>query len=345
MAKEQEKFLVIRFSSFGDVVQSLSIPSVIKTQFPQATVHFVTRKEYSTLLQSHPCINKVWSLDRLSGLPGLIQLIKALRKERFTHVYDAHNNLRSRMIHWGLGGMLWFFRPYHFLRRSGYRWKRFLLFYLRINRYPKPFPGQIALIEPLVRWGIPTRLPPCPQVFFSVELLLRTEERIGPPSNNQRPLIALAPSSSYELKRWPLQHWQKLILNNPQWQFLLFGGPEDHFIQEIANIAPERTMNLAGRLSFEESSAAVSLCKALVSNDTGLMHIAEQLGMKCIALMGPAPFGYPGRATTVIKERELSCRPCSKHGQGPCTNRNSYQECLVSISPKEVANDLAQALK
>jgi len=51
--------------------------------------------------------------------------------------------------------------------------------------------------------------------------------------------------------------------------------------------------------------------------------------------MGPAPFGFPSRETTKIMQLDLNCRPCSKHGQGPCVNEK-YQRCLVDITPEQV---------
>jgi ADP-heptose:LPS heptosyltransferase len=74
----------------------------------------------------------------------------------------------------------------------------------------------------------------------------------------------------------------------------------------------------------------------LIANDTGLLHVGEQLGHPTIALMGPAPFGFPSRTeTTKIMELHLNCRPCSKHGQGPCHNTH-FQLCLVGITPEMV---------
>ena len=347
-----KKILIIRFSSFGDVVQSLSIPSIIHKKFPDSEIHFITRSDYFEILKNHPCIDKSWSFERSQGLKGLWSLCQKLKKENFTHIYDAHNNLRSHIIHWFLNGPwgIWgLLKGRKFLRRPAYRWKRFFLFQLRINLYPQPFTGQMALLEPLKKWGVPFKLPPAPQIFFSSHAIGEAQNSINDFANNKTSatanLIALAPSASYQLKRWPPEYWKELIAQNPQWKFLLLGGPEDHFIEEIANISPQRTLNMAGKLSLEESSAALGLCQALISNDTGLMHVAEQRGMKCIALMGPTPFGYPSRSTTVIKEKKLACRPCTKHGQGPCVNKDFYHECLAGITPFEVSQDLRNLLQ
>lgn len=197
------KILIIRFSSFGDVVQTFSLPAAIRMNFPQAQVSLVTAQEYAPLAQEHRYMKKVWGFQRSSGLRGLIRLARELKQEGFTHIYDAHNNLRSTLLRYMIFGVK---AAYHhsMLLRPTYRWKRFLLFYLGINRYPQPFPGQEALLMPLREWGVSSFLPPPPQVFFSEETLKQTQALLTPHliSNlNAQPTVALAPSASYELKR------------------------------------------------------------------------------------------------------------------------------------------------
>lgn len=334
------KILVIRFSSFGDVVQTLSVPSALVQTLPTAQVHWVTRKDMAPLLKNHPHIARIWEFDRKAGLRGLLQLTLLLRQEKFTHIYDAHNNMRSRII-------VAILRPLGclgvgpvFIRRSIRRWKRFLLFKLRINTFEMPFSGQRDLLEPLQAWGVAKSAPPPPQIFPSSESTQKASEILGDFTNS----ISLAPSAAFFLKRWPKNYWQELIQLLPGERFVLLGGPEDSFLDDIQAVAPERILNLAGKCSLQVSAAVVSLSKAMVSNDTGLLHVAEQLGKKTIALMGPAPFGFPSRPSTKIMELNLSCRPCSKHGQGPCVNKEKYQKCLVDITPTEVAEQLRHIL-
>src|SRR5665213_1330013 len=144
------KVLIIRFSSFGDVLQTLSVAGRITEVYPQAKIHWVTRDEFVPLISTHPQIRKVWSLPKGAGFKEIWNLGGQLQAENFTHVYDAHNNLRSHILSFRLNGMgawrVWTGKI-KFLRRSIYRWKRFLLFRLRKNLFPKPFSGQRALLE------------------------------------------------------------------------------------------------------------------------------------------------------------------------------------------------------
>jgi len=344
--KMPPKILLIRFSAFGDILAMMSVPVALRHRFPNAEIHWVTRADYSAMAETAKSVDHVWAVDRKMGFRELWQTTQKLRRESFTHVYDAHNNLRSHFLSWflvGPFGLLAVLRGQKFLRRSQYRWRRFLLFRFRINKYPKPFVHQWALLEPLQAWHVSLNLPPVPVLQLPKAAHEKAQSVLGSFSPKAG-FVALSPSASYALKRWPVSHWQKLIVENPHLSFALLGGAEDQFIQTIADVAPDRTLNLAGKLSYLESAAVVQHARVLVSNDTGLMHVAEQSGTLCIALLGPAPFGFPGRATTHILELNLSCRPCSKHGQGPCTNP-VYQKCLQEISTSQVSQLLHRLLQ
>lgn len=340
------KILILRFSSFGDVTQALSLPAKTKELAPNAEIHFVTRADFAPLMTEHPLITKVWSFSRKQGLGGLIRLALTLQKEHFTHIYDAHNSTRSKLICWFLRFPLdprRFFTQPAVTRKSQKRWKRFLLFRFRINRFQMPFSGQRDLLEPGQKWGLSLTLPPPPQLYLKNDTKQKVEGILS--SFGLKNYVALAPSAAHALKRWPLGHWQDLIRKNPPLQFVCLGGPEDTFIQELVDIDPKRVHNFAGQLSLLESAVVVANSRCLVTNDTGLLHVAEQLGKNAIALMGPAPFGFPSRPSTEILELNLWCKPCSKHGQGPCINKEKFQKCMVDLTPDLVSQKLSRILE
>lgn len=340
MMPKNMKILMIRFSSFGDVTQCLSVPSAMAIRFPEAEIHWVTRTDLAPLLQGHPHLHRVWNFDRREGLKGLWRLSRALRREKFDRIYDAHNNLRSRFLCLSLRALT--LRPPLLVRRSVKRWKRFLLFRFRVNLFEMPFAGQRDMLEPLEAWGIPRfPPPPAPQLFPQEKDRAAARALLGEGFSGD--YVACAPSAAHALKRWPLEHWKRLIELNPDLKFVLLGGPEDRFLSELVSVDPDRVLNLAGRCGLMVSAAVVDEARALVTNDTGLLHVAEQRGKAAIALMGPAPFGFPCRPSTTILQLDLPCRPCSKHGQGPCVNEK-FQRCLVDITPERVTADLRRRL-
>lgn len=322
------KILVIRFSSIGDLTQALSVPALIKESHPQAEVHFLTRSDMTSLLVNNPLIARLWSVDKSHGVSGLFKIATDLNKEKFDYIYDAHNNLRSLIIR-----SLVFSRKT--IVRPMYRFKRFLLLNFKINLFEKPFSGQRDLLKPLEKMGIPFHLPQTPLIFFDEKTLTKAQEILK--AYQLEKYLVIAPSAAYKLKRWPEAHWHELIKNNPHKKIVILAGPTDQFTSQY-NHYPN-VVNLTGRTGLLESAAVIDKASAVISNDTGMLHFAEQLGKKTIALMGPAPFGFPSRPNTTILEKNLKCRPCSKHGQGPCVNKN-YHECMTSITPEEVQTHL-----
>lgn len=322
------KFLIIRFSSLGDIAQALPAAAAIKTQFPKSEVHWVTRQDFQGFAKACPHIDHLWTLNKKAGFLGLLHLFKVMSQENYTHIYDAHNNLRSNFLL-----LLWkLFFPWRrpkVVQRSKNRWRRFVFFKFRWKVLPQPFIGALSFLEPLQKWGISPALPPSPHLRFS-----SLEKKYG---FTQKPYIVFAPSAAWPTKRWPVEHWKELVRKLNGWNIVLIGGPEDSFCQEIQDIAPENTFNMAGKTSLIESCEIVSKAELLISADTGFLHIADQMGIKNIGLMGPTAFGYTSQKQSQILEvNGLDCKPCSKDGRDPCTH-STYQKCMVDISPEQVA--------
>lgn len=334
--KPMKKILIIRFSSLGDIVQSFESAAAVKRLWPDAQVHWVVRSDFAHLVESFPLIDRMWVLNKKDGLKGLRHLTKELKQEGFTHIYDAHNNLRSHYLTWKLRSSLVqsddLAKP-QFLRRPKDRIKRLLLFRLRKNLFPQPFRGAESFLRPLAPWGVKIHDLQSHDLSFSqaASFLSEQEARV-------RDSIVLAPSAAWELKRWPVDHWKELITTMSEESFILLGGPQDDFCEDIAQAAPDRVLNLAGQLNWMESAQAVSWSKMTISGDTGILHVADFLGRPTIGLIGPTAFGYPSRAKSLVIETDLPCKPCSKDGRGRCINP-VYKRCMIDIRPEKVAED------
>jgi heptosyltransferase-2 len=99
---------------------------------------------------------------------------------------------------------------------------------------------------------------------------------------------------------------------------------------------------MVGRVVCFFHTIKFTRCRAFVGNDSGLMHLAEAVGVPVVALFGPTvqAFGYyPSLAQSRTLERRIACRPCSRNGSTPCPRRTG--ECLAAISADTVANTIA----
>jgi ADP-heptose:LPS heptosyltransferase len=329
-----EKILVIRLSSIGDIIQCSAVPRHLRLRFPNAQIHWLVRADNGDLVQHNPHLNEIISFDRKNGLAQWIKLCLRLRKSAYTHVYDAHNNLRSHLL-------TLFVRPKFFIRRSKNRFKRFLLFIFKLNLFGEQMRAVDSYIAPLRPWGIHndyrgSELRLSAQVFDKVRPLLAKEKK----------WIAVAPATAWPKKTWPEAYWKNLIgliLSETYYNILILGGPKDDFCKNLI-LDGERVISLQGRLSLMESAAAVHFCETLVAADTGLLHMAESLGRNVVGILGPTPFGHPARPGSIGLQKKIWCQPCSKDGSGPCVNFH-YQECMKRIEPVEVIQSIQAVLR
>lgn len=323
------KFLIIRFSSIGDIIQCMGVIGGIRERFEDVEIHWITRKDMVATLSIDHRIDKIWAFDKAAGLPGLLKMAAELRKENFDYIYDAHSNIRSNLLKLIVSPVP-FLKPYVALR-SKERGKRFFLFNLGINLFDKPFRGVVSFQKPLKKWGI-TNFPANYKDWqFPTEISSKYKDFV------KRNMVTLVPSANWEMKRWPVSHWQTLVKLLPDYNFIILAGPKDTFCEEIWRVAPGRVINLAGCTSLMESCYIVSRSNIVVSADTGFMHAADLFQVPALALMGPTAFGFPTGPTVEILEKQLPCRPCTKDGRGKC-KLSVYQQCMVDITPKQVAD-------
>lgn len=322
------KFLIIRFSSIGDIIQCMGIISGIKAHFPDSEIHWIARKDMSSFLAMDKRIDKIWAYDKASGLRGLLKIAHELKKENFTYIYDAHSNIRSNLLKVVLYPRIKH-RPCTALRKKN-RWKRILLFKFRKNRFDHPFRGVESYRKPLLKWNISI----FPEDYQDWYFPPHFSQQLDPYITTNT--ITLVPSANWPMKRWPVEHWKRLTELLPEYKFLLLAGPADTFCEEIKSTAPERIINLASKTSLLESCYLVRQSHLVVSADTGFMHAADLFRIPTLALIGPTAFGYPSGPTAEVLEVPLACRPCTKDGRGKCI-QTVYQKCMTDICPEKAA--------
>lgn len=323
-----KKILIIRFSSFGDIVHCRSVlkPLVNETK---AQVDWLVRSDLAGALEADQHLKETILFDRKEGLLGLIKLAFSLRKKGYDLVYDAHNNLRSSIVRKIVGC----FGPEVIIRPKE-RFKRFLLFKLGINKFSWPFKGMVSYWLPLKETlGLSGELSPIAWPVVPAEDLRQTL--------SQR--IVLVPATAWPMKSWPVENWKKLVELLSEQKFVVLGGPQDDFCADIAAVAPDRVENWAGKFSLKESCSHAAHARFMVTADTGLQQVADLSGVPGLSLIGPTAFGFPTMGNLKVLQVELPCRPCTKDGRGSCS-RKIYQECMVSLTPEMVASEVRASL-
>jgi heptosyltransferase-2 len=316
------KYLVIRFSSIGDIVLTTPVLRMLKKRRPDAHIHFVTKKKYASLVMHNPHVYKVHVLDG-----NFSALLKELRNERFDYILDLHRNLRSFVVKNVLGEKSFTFEKLN--------WRKWLLVNFKINILP-PLHVVDRYLETLreLRVKKDTR---GLDFFIPKDVTLPASlEKVAVKDG----FIALVCGAQHATKKIPAPRMVELcrMITFP---VVLVGGEDEHEQgNEVARMCPN-VYNACGILSIYQSAALVDRAKAVVANDTGLMHIAAALKKDIISVWGNTvpEFGmYPYRAgerSKIFEVRNLRCRPCSKIGFDECPK--GHFRCMNDIDYKEIA--------
>jgi heptosyltransferase-2 len=160
-----------------------------------------------------------------------------------------------------------------------------------------------------------------------------------------RPVLALCPGAEFgESKRWPAEHYAAVADEKIRqgWQVWLFGSKKDHPVgedirQRLIPGLREESINLSGETSLAEAIDLLSCAAAVVSNDSGLMHVAAALDRPLVAVYGStSPSFTPPLATRVeTVQLGLECSPCFER-----TCRFGHYNCLRELQPAMVVSRL-----
>lgn len=325
--------LVIRLSSIGDIILSTPFLRVLKDRHPHCRVHFAVRKEYASLLNDHPHIDRLISIDTSLGRRALRNLNMKLLQERYDAVFDLHNNFRSRVLRNGLS------RRIHLINKRTLR--RSLLVHLHWNTFRTIIPVAERYIETAHEYGVRPdndgpELFPSEDDEGNARLKMRAAGWMPDTST-----IGLCPGAKHVTKRWPEDHVIELAqqLLKLGHHLIIFGSDEDTATGDrIRAIDPVRIHNCSGRLGLMETAAAMRFCRLLITNDSGLMHMATAVSRPVVAIFGSTVrefgfFPYHGRSA-VVETEGLSCRPCTHLGRASCPKRHLI--CLHDIDVEHV---------
>lgn len=325
--------LLVRFSAIGDILLLTPLVRALRRKHPDARLTVVTRTGFAPLLERNPRISEVISWDPLTSLSDLGRRLRGLE---FTHRLDLHDSVRSRLLRWHAGGP-WTTYPKHRLARAALIHTHRDLYRDRRHLAERYFDAARGLDVTPDGGSL--------EMFLSKADLEAAEGFLAARGlGRSRQLIAVAPGAAHFTKRWPTHHWIALVrrLVEAGNDVIVLGGPQDLAIGEaVAAAGGESAATAAGAFDLPGSAALLKRTRALVSGDTGLMHLATAVETPVVALFGPTveQFGFfPYRAKSAVLQRELSCRPCSAHGGPRCPLK--HHRCLQDLQPSDVLEAL-----
>jgi ADP-heptose:LPS heptosyltransferase len=323
-----EPVCVVRLGALGDVVLTTG---VLRYWNEVHALRFcvITRAAFAQVFDAHPAVESVVAVDetgettaRGSFPAGLWRELAARNRGRV--LIDLHGTSRSRLL-----ALLWRGPVRRYAKHSLAR-RLFLLSGGRLGG------GRLRACSVTQRYALALeeRPPPCERL--TPRLWLRPEEdaqgrALAARANGggAKPLIALHPFAAHKGKTWPEEYWRALMARldarNLDWCVIGQG--------RFAGV-PERR-DCTGR-TIRQSAGLLAACAALVSGDSGPVHLAAAVDTPVVALFGPTTreWGfYPVGGNNRILELALPCRPCALHGEIDCALDHA---CLKGIGVEEV---------
>ncbi len=330
-----KKILIIGPSWIGDMVMAQSLFILLKQQFPDDQIHVLAPAWSRPLLARMPEVER--AIDMPVGHGSLMwsvrrRIARELRAEGYSQAIVLPNSLKSALIPWLARIPL----------RTGWKGEmRYLLLndlrHLDKQQYPLMVQrfDTLALSEGAV---LPTSLP-APDLHAKTDRVPALRQQFDLQANQN--ILALCPGAEFgPAKRWPEQHYTTVAAHQIArgWQVWLLGSEKDRPVaQAIIDGLPEQQQgqchNLAGKTSLDEAIDLLSVVDAVVSNDSGLMHIAAALNRPLVVVYGstsPA-FTPPLNDEVAILSIPVDCGPCFKR-ECPL----GHLKCLVELYPERV---------
>ncbi|OBQ57665.1 glycosyltransferase family 9 protein [Halodesulfovibrio spirochaetisodalis] len=319
-------WLVMRLSALGDVVLTTGVLSYLHKKYGWRFT-FLTLEPWAPVLEGHPAIDRIISI-RKEALRSSNEytFFKQLAEEHEgMGLLDLHGTMRSRFLALCWKGAVRRY-PKFSLQRRLFLQTEGKLGGEKLLRYNVPQRYALAVEE-----EAPSRLELLPQIFLTQEELQQGRsvcERVAA----DKPVVALHPFSTHPNKAWVNDYWQVLA------DKLVEAGLHVAIIGVGDSPVPEGdgVTDLTGKTTIRETCAVLHASRALVTGDSGPMHLAGGVQTPVVALFGPThrAWGfYPEGLSDIVLEADEECRPCSLHGKKVC---DKEQICMRSIDPDRV---------
>lgn len=321
------KILIIGPSWVGDMIMAQTMFKILKQTNPQVLLDVLAPAWSLPILERIPEINQRLSLPVEHGefaLSVRYKLARELRQAQYSQAIVLTNSWKSALIPWLA----------KIPKRTGWlgecRWGLLNdVRYLNKQTMPKMVQRYAALAYPKNQ-KLPENLP--------------TPKLLAYPAvtNTAQPILALCPGAAYgPAKRWPEEYFAELALAKIEagWQVWFFGSHQDNaVIENIQRMIVQPTVNYAGKIDLMQTIDLFAVVNAVVSNDSGLMHLAASLDKPLVAIYGSTSpeFTPPLGTKAKIIQNKIACSPCFKR-ECPL----GHFDCMRKVMPSQVSAALA----
>ena len=325
------KFLVIRFSSIGDIVLTTPVIRIIKNQIEDSSIHFLTKKENLSIVNNNPYISKVHILEP----NNFTELTNKLYNEGFDYVIDLHNNIRTARIKKHLKIISFTFKKLNI--------EKWLIVNFKYNKLPKVHIVD-RYLDTLKAFGVEND-------NNGLDYFIDSKDNYSLDNLNldNKKVISIVIGAKHFTKQIPTEIIIN-ICNSIDYNIILLGGKDDYNKSiEISN-KTSNTINKVGEINLNQSASIIKQSDLIITSDTGLMHIASAFNKNIISIwgntipeFGMSPYLIDNNKSIIIENKDLKCRPCSKIGYKKCPK--NHFNCMNNIDVNKIINSIKNILK
>lgn len=325
--------LVIRLSSLGDVILATALVRQISRSMPGAAIDIAVDTRFAEVWAHNPRVRTVYAVDRSMRIYE--DLIRQAGQAPYDIVVDLQKNRRSAQ----LIASLVMPASTQVLKVAKHRLEKLALVWLK--RRPR-------VVTPVVRryWNTVQRLGVDhdelgPEVWTDNELAA---------SHQPRTIVGLAPGARHATKRWTAGGFAELARDLALRQgqtVVLLGGPDDVAVcDEIEKLSGLTLERADGATDLSSTIRVLDRCRAVVSNDSALMHLARARHVPVVAIFGSTVpelgFAPQGDDVRIVEVRGLPCRPCTHIGREACPK--GHFRCMTDIDSESVSAAVTELL-
>ena len=333
-ARPLERIGVIKPSALGDVVQSLPILPALRHRFPNARLSWVIQRGLEDLVAGHPDIQDVILFDRRGGWGSWCRMLSELHRCRFDLVIDLQGLLRTGLMTAATRAA---YRIGLETAREGSHWS-----------LTQVIPGtgrNVAAHERYLRvvdaLGADRRH--C-QTIISVSMAdqIWAEQQLR---DLPRPIFAVHPGARWETKRWPVEQFAEVTARAVrEWQagVLILGSPAEQsdaerLVERLQELSPQAAVrNLTGQTTLKQLTGLLQRVDAVISNDSGPMHLAAGLGTPTLGIFTCTSAVRSGPAGSQ-HETVSTALPCGGSYHKRCPHSGTaHQACFQELSVERV---------
>jgi heptosyltransferase-2 len=335
--KQQQRILVVGPAWVGDMVMAQSLFITLKQRSPDVTVDVLAPAWSLPLLSRMPEVDEAIALPVSHGefaLGKRFRIGQQLRNRGYTQAIVIPRSYKAALVPFFAGIPV----------RTGYRGE--MRYGLINDMHVLDKKVLTQTVQRQVALGLPenAELPPAIP-FPKLDIDEHNQKRLLAELelNLERPIVGMMPGAEYgPAKQWPVSSYQDLAGNlvADGYQVWVFGSEKERVIGEQIASAGNAVTNLCGATQLEDVIDLISLCDSVVSNDSGLMHVACATGRKVIAIYGSSSPAYtpPLSKNAEVIYRYLECSPCFKR-----TCPLGHTNCLTDIESETIFTAIKEA--